>query len=50
MKKTQAFNWIAEQTDKLKNSCRWNPDYIDGFKEGCETLVDWLVQQGVIKQ
>jgi hypothetical protein len=49
LRKTEARDWIDEQTKKL-SLMRWQGDYVLGFKEGCMVFLDWLVQQGVIKQ
>lgn len=49
MRKEEAKAHIDEMVKKLQE-CKWDPLYIDGLKEGCETFLDWLVQQGTIKQ
>jgi len=49
MRKEQAKEWINRSTERIRRS-EWNSDYVDGFNEGCKTFLDWLIQQGVIKQ
>lgn len=54
MRKEQVEEWVNNniRVMKAQNQAgfeRHHPEYIIGFNTGCLSLLEWLIQQGVIK-
>ena len=45
----QVEEWLNKYLEKVKGTDSADPYYY-GIREGCTELINWLIQQGVIKQ
>lgn len=49
VRKKEAQKYIETLVSEAKGSSSADP-YCYGVREGCAKLLDWMIQQGVIKQ
>jgi CRISPR/Cas system-associated protein Csm6 len=48
VKRSHLAEKIRQMLENVKG-CKTADDYYYGFKDACETLLDWLVKEGVIE-